>query len=90
MAAGCIIIPPDSSLTWQRKYKTMIDPQKCARRLILNDPALAEPLFDLLVWVADQPDIKENSDYDEILDMLWLKIQASRDARDAYAKKRIA
>lgn len=74
----------------QRKSETMIDPQKCARHLTLNDPAAqAESLFDLLVW-ADQPNLKENPDYDEILDMLWLKIQASRDARDDYAKKRIA
>lgn len=68
----------------------MINPQERARRIILNDPALAEPLFDLLVWVADQPNLKENSDYDETLDLLWLKIQASRDARDAYVKQRVA
>lgn len=69
----------------------MINPQRCAHNIVLNNPAAqAAELFDLLVWAADQPNLKENSDYDEILDMLWLKIQASRDARDAYAKQRVA
>lgn len=67
----------------------MINPQDRARRIILNDPALADDVFWLLVW-ADQPNLKENPDYDEALDILWLKIKACRDARDAYAKERVA
>lgn len=69
----------------------MINPQRCAHNIVLNDSAAqAAELFDLLVWMADQPNLKENADYDEILDMLWLKIQAGRDARDRYAKERVA
>lgn len=67
----------------------MINPQACAERIILNDPSLAEPLLDLLLW-ADQQNLKENTDYDEILDILWLKIDAGRNARDAYTKSRVA
>ena len=68
----------------------MIDPQACAARIILNDPSLAEPLFDLLIWTASQPDLKENADYDDVLDFLWLKLDSGREARDRYAKQRVA
>lgn len=67
----------------------MIDPRQRARNIILNNPDLAVDLFDLLVW-ADQPNLSENTDYDGILDDLFVKIQACRDSRDAYAKTRAA
>lgn len=65
----------------------MIEPLKCAARIVLNDALLAEPLFDLMLW-ADQPNLKDNNDYDEILELLYLKTQHCRDARAVYARDR--
>lgn len=67
----------------------MNDPRRSAQRIILNNPDLADDLFALLAW-ADQPNLKENADYDEILNMLWVKTQKSREARDAYVKEQAA
>lgn len=67
----------------------MIDPQKCAAKIVLNDPALAESLLDLLVW-AKQPNLEDNNDYDEILSMLYGKLQHARDSRDKYLTDRAA
>jgi len=67
----------------------MVNPIECAARIILNDPSLAEPLFDLLLW-ANQPNLAQNNIYDELLEMTYMKLQHCRDARDIYAKGRAA
>ena len=66
----------------------MIKPQECVRTILRNNPELAKDVFDLLLWV-DQPNLPENSDYKDILDDCWIKTQACRDARHAYAEKRL-
>lgn len=66
----------------------MINPQRCAQRIVLNDPDLAVPLFDLLLK-AVEPGFKDSNDYDEIMGDLYKRIQHSRDAREAYAKGRL-
>lgn len=67
----------------------MINPTECAERIVLNDD-VAKELFDLLLWAAEQPDLKDNSDYDEIMGNLYKKLQDCRDARERYAKGRAA
>lgn len=66
----------------------MINPQQCAERIILNNHDLAKDVFDLLLWAAGQTDLKENSDYDEIMGDLYKRMQDCRDARAAYEKTR--
>lgn len=66
----------------------MINPQKCAERIILNDPDLAEPLFDLLLCAVD-PGFKDSNEFDEIKEMLYVKIQHCRDSRAKYEKARM-
>lgn len=67
----------------------MIDPIKCAERITRNDPDLAEPLLDLLIW-ANQPDLSQNNDYDEALSRLYARLQDCRDARARYVVGRAA
>lgn len=68
----------------------MIDPTKCAERILRNEPDLAVPLLDLLIWAADQPNLKDNNDYDEILESLYARTDHSRKARTAYIDGRAA
>lgn len=65
----------------------MINPQECAERIILNDPDLAEPLFDLLLC-AVEPGFKDSNEFDDIKQMLYLKIQHCRESRRRYEKSR--
>lgn len=67
----------------------MIDPTRCAEKIVLNDPALAEPLLDLLIW-ANQSRLGDSNDYDEILEFLYSRTPHSRDARAAYISGRAA
>ena len=67
----------------------MINPQVSVAQILLNNPDLAVPLFDLLIW-ANQPNLVENGDYQELLKLAFVNLQAYEDARDAYAKKRVA
>jgi len=67
----------------------VIDPQASVSQILLNNPDLAVPLFDLLIWV-NQPNLAENDDYDRLLELLYGKTQNCRDARDVYAKNRAA
>lgn len=68
----------------------MIDPQKCVKEILRNAPSeLAVPLFDLMVWMADQPDLKESESYSEALELAYSKTDRSHDARETYAKERL-
>lgn len=67
----------------------MIDPQKRAAQILLNNPDLAEPLLDLLIW-ANQPKLGDNNDYDELLNQCYVKLQHCRDGRDKYITGRAA
>lgn len=67
----------------------MINPQASVALILLNNPDLAVPLFDLLIWV-NQPNLAENGDYNEILETIYGKTQNCLDARDAYTKQRVA
>ena len=67
----------------------MIDPQAAVAQILLNNPDLAVPLFDLLIW-ADQSNLAENGDYNEILETVYGKTQNCLDARNAYMKGRAA
>lgn len=68
----------------------MIDPAKCAVEIVKNDPDLAVPLLDLLIWAANTPDLKDNNEYDEIVESLYARTDHSRKARAAYADNRAA
>ena len=67
----------------------VINPNECAERIVRNDPDLAKELFDLLLWAADQTDIKDNEKYDEIMGNLYKRLQHCRNAREDYAKARL-
>lgn len=48
----------------------MINPQACVAQILLNAPSeLAQPLFDLMIWMADQPNLKDNAEYLAALDI---------------------
>lgn len=66
----------------------MINATQKAAEILLN-PENAGPLFDLMIW-ANQPQLEENDDYDDVLDMCWQKLDLCRLARAEYARKRLA
>jgi hypothetical protein len=66
----------------------MIDPVKCAERLIETDSSeTAEALLDLMIW-ANRRDLGSEGDYDEILNILYIKLDRAQEARDEYVKSR--
>jgi len=67
----------------------MIEPQICAEQILLNNPSLAIPLFDLMLK-AVEPGFKHSNEYDSVMEACWLKIQNCREAMDIYAKSRAA
>lgn len=68
----------------------MIDPQKCVKEILRNAPSeLAVPLFDLMVWMADQPDFKDNSEYLAALNAVYLNLDHCLEGREAYADERV-
>jgi len=67
----------------------MIDPIK-SLEIILQYPDLAIPLFDLMVWAANTPNLKDDNDYDEGLNLVYSHLDQCRAQRDLYAKNRAA
>lgn len=71
------------------KENVMIDPRLCAST-IRSRPELAEPLFDLLVWVSEE--MKTASDraiLDEILEDTYAKTDDARISRERYKCERL-
>lgn len=67
----------------------MIDPTQCVLDILLNNPDLAQNVLDLLIC-ATKPDFRDSNKYDEIKDLLFMKLQAGRNARDSYIESRAA
>lgn len=68
----------------------MINAHQKVSEIVLNDPRLAVPLLDFMVWLATTPDVTRTSDYDEILDFLYSKSTHFRSSRDEYIQNRRA
>jgi hypothetical protein len=68
----------------------MMDPHANISDITLNDPRLAVPLLDFMLWCTTTPDVTKTSDYDEILDFLYSKSSHFRAARDEYIQARVA
>ncbi len=67
----------------------MSKPQTKIQQIIRNDPALAVPLFDVLVFMA-MPGAADTPDYDEMLDMCYPHTPDYRAHREEYEKARAA
>jgi len=67
----------------------MVNPHKSVSDLTLNDPQLAVPLLDFMLWMVTTPNVAETGDYDEILDFLYSKVSHFRISRDRYIQTRL-
>lgn len=67
----------------------MLNPLQNAQEIILNDPSLAVPLIDFMLW-AVMPGAANSSEYDEVFEMLYAKTPDSHKHRQIYAKTRAA
>lgn len=67
----------------------MIRPQTRVQEILLNNPDLALPLFDVLVFMAS-PGSSESAEYDEMLDMVYVHTSDFRRHRTSYEKERAA
>ena len=67
----------------------MINPLECVSQITINDPQLAVPLFDLLVFAAS-PGFADSAEYDQMLDMLYAHTPDCRSHRERYQKTRAA
>lgn len=66
-----------------------INLRESAQRIVANNPDLAEPLYDALVFMA-QPRSALTPEYDETTEMLYAMTEDSRVHRQEYEKKRVA
>lgn len=67
----------------------MINPTILVSNILKNDPDLAQDVLDLLICATD-PAFRDSNEYDEIKDLLFMKLQAGRTARDSYIESRKA
>lgn len=68
----------------------MNTPRECILKITENDPHLAVPLLDFLLWATRTPGILDSADYDEALDMLFVKCPEFRVVRDEHIERRAA
>ena len=68
----------------------MINPLTRAAAIIDTDPQLAEPLFDLLVFVVEVDDPRHNSQVDRVLEMVYARTEDSLKHRQIYERKRLS
>lgn len=62
----------------------MINPQACVNQILLNAPSeLAQPLFDLMTWMAEQSNLSDNAEYIAALGVLRLILDYDQSGRDA-------
>lgn len=65
-----------------------LDPRRDVSQITLNDPQLAVPLLDFLLW-AVTPKVTDSAEYNEILDTLYAKVPDFRIHREEYVESRI-
>ena len=69
----------------------MINPTESLARIIKLYPDLAVDLADILIWIAEeQPALKENNPFVDMVDACYLTTQHCHDSRDQYARDRLA
>lgn len=66
----------------------MINPQQSVQRILLNDPDAAEAVCDLMIWMANQSDLKDNSDYIAAFNAAFVKTNHCEECRLEYEKSR--
>lgn len=67
----------------------MLNPHEDVSQLTLNDPQLAVPLLDFMLWITTTPNVSKTDDYDEILDFLYSKVSDFRNSRNRYIQSRL-
>jgi hypothetical protein len=66
----------------------MIDPQKCVDSILAN-PELAEPLFDLIVWLdKTKKSASDRATVQQILMSAYIKTEHADKSCDAYRRLR--
>lgn len=67
----------------------MNTPAQNAAAITLNDPQLAIPLLDFLLW-AVTPGTVDSTEYEDVVDLLYMKSPEYMAARDAHLESRAA
>ena len=67
----------------------MLDPRKNVTQLTLNDPQLAVPLLDFILWMTTTPDVTETDDYEEIVNQLYCMIAHFESSKKSYMQSRL-
>jgi hypothetical protein len=68
---------------------TTIDPINRAATIIDHDPTLAEPLFDLICFIIECNDPRNNSQVDRVLEMVYARTEDGTKHRQTYKNRRI-
>lgn len=67
----------------------MLNPRENVSQLTLNDPQLAAPLLDFILWMATTPDVTKTDEYEEIVNQLYCMIADFESSKNRYIKSRL-
>lgn len=63
----------------------MIDPQVCVNTILANNPELAEPLLDLIVWIDEvKSTASDRALLDDLVDDVYVKTEHAQRGRETY------
>lgn len=66
----------------------MIDPLRSATTILDYNPELAEALFDVILFVAESEDPKNNPQVDRLMEMVYARTEDSTGHRQVYRNRR--
>jgi hypothetical protein len=67
----------------------MINPLNRADLIIDQDPQLAEPLFDLIVYIIESDDPRNDPQIDRVLERVYARTEEGTRHRRSYKQKRV-
>lgn len=67
----------------------MLNPLNDVTQLTLNDPQMAVPLLDFMLWLTTTPNVAGTDEYEEIVDRLYSMVPHYHDAKTLYLKSRL-
>jgi hypothetical protein len=67
-----------------------INATQSASDILRNNPDAAQDLMDVVIKAATEPGFKDSGEYDDILNLCWVKMQQCRVERDRHIASRAA
>lgn len=67
----------------------MIDPRQCASQILDTDPELADPLYDLIIWIREAKGALSQAQMDQLEADIYSRTHDAETRRTQYRKMRL-